>query len=45
MEVTPVDARSCVDIRADDAPDAINAADLAAGMSSSLDNLPAYVER
>ena len=41
----PVDARSRVDIRADDVPDGINAADHAAGLSSSLDNLAAYVER
>jgi hypothetical protein len=40
-----VDARSCVDIRADDVPDGINAADRAAGLSSSLDNLAASVER
>jgi len=32
----PVDARSRVDIRADDVPDGINAADHAAGLSSSL---------
>jgi hypothetical protein len=44
-EVTPVDARSRVDLRADDMPDGINAADHAAGLSSSLDNLAAYVER
>ena len=37
----PVDARSRVDIRADDVPDGINAADHAAGLSSSLDNLAA----
>jgi hypothetical protein len=41
----PVDARSRVDIRADDAPDGINAADHAVGLSSSLDNLAASVER
>ena len=41
----PVDARSRVDIRADDVPDGINAADHAAGLSSSLDNLAASVER
>jgi hypothetical protein len=34
-----------VDIRADDVPDGINAADHAAGLSSSLDNLAASVER
>jgi len=44
-EVTPVDARSRVDIGADDVPDGINAAAHAAGLSSSLDNLAAYVER
>ena len=44
-EVTPVDAVSRVDIRADDVPAGINAADHAAGLSSSLDNLAAYVER
>jgi hypothetical protein len=38
----PVDARSRVDIRADDVPDGINAADHAAGLSSSLDNLAAF---
>jgi hypothetical protein len=31
--------------RADDVPDGINAADHAAGLSSSLDNLAASVER
>jgi hypothetical protein len=41
----PVDARSRVDIRADDVPDGINAADHAAGLPSSLDNLAASVER
>ena len=41
----PVDARSRVDIRADDVPDGINAADHAAGLSSWLDNLAASVER
>jgi uncharacterized protein YndB with AHSA1/START domain len=41
----PVDARSRVDIRADDLPDGINAADHAAGLSSSLDNPAASVER
>ncbi len=41
----PVDARSRVDIRADDVPDEINAADHAAGSSSSLDNLAASIER
>jgi hypothetical protein len=41
----PVDARSRVDIRADDVSDGINAADHAAGLSSSLDNLAASIER
>jgi uncharacterized protein YndB with AHSA1/START domain len=44
-EVTAVDAGSRVDIRAEDVPDGINAADHATGMSSSLDNLAAYLER
>ena len=44
-EVTAVDAGSRVDIRAEDVPDGIDAADHAAGMSSSLENLAAYVER
>jgi hypothetical protein len=44
-EVAPVDARSRVDIRADDLPDGIDAADHAAGLSSSLDKLAASVER
>ncbi len=44
-EVTAVDAGSRVDIRAEDVPDGITAADHAAGLSSSLDNLAAYVER
>jgi hypothetical protein len=44
-EVTPVDARSRVDIRVDDVPAGINAADHAAGLSSSPDNLAACVER
>jgi hypothetical protein len=44
-EVTPVDARSRVDIRANDVPDGVNAADHTAGLSSSLDNLAASVER
>jgi len=41
----PVDARSRVDIKADDVRDGINAEDHAAGLSSSLDNLAASVER
>jgi hypothetical protein len=44
-EVTPVDARPRVDIRADDVPDGVNAADHVAGLSCSLDNLAADVER
>jgi hypothetical protein len=44
-EVTPVDARSRVDIRTDDVPDGVNSADHAAGRLSSLDNLAADVER
>ena len=40
-----VDARSRVDIRADDVPEGINAADHPAGLSSSLDNLAASAER
>ena len=43
-EVTP-STPDHVDIRADDVPDGINAADHAAGLSSSLDNLAASVER
>jgi len=43
--LTDSDARSRVGIRADDEPDGINAADHAAGLSSSLDNLAASVER
>ena len=43
--IDAIDARSRVDIRADDVPDGINAADHAAGLSSSLDNLAASVER
>jgi hypothetical protein len=41
----PVDIRSRVDIKADDVLDGINAADHAAGLSSSLYNLAASVER
>jgi hypothetical protein len=43
----PVDARSRVDNRPDDVPDGINAADHAAGLSSSLDisPLPSNAER
>jgi uncharacterized protein YndB with AHSA1/START domain len=42
-EVTPVDAGSRVDITAVDVPKGIDAADHAAGLSSSLDNLAAYL--
>jgi hypothetical protein len=45
MKGHPVDPRSRVDIRADEVPDGINAAEHAAGLSSSLDNLAASVER
>ena len=41
----PVDVRSRVDIRADDVADGLKAADHAVGLSSSLDNLAASVER
>ena len=41
----PVDAQTRVEIWADDLPDAIKAADRAAGLSSSPDNLAASVER
>src|ERR671931_2285437 len=43
----PVDARSRVDIRADDVPDGINAADHAAGLSSrwTISPLPLNAER
>ena len=40
-----VDARSRVDIRADDVPDGINAADHATGLSSWPDTLAASIER
>ena len=43
-EVTALDAGSRVDITAEDVPDGISAADHAAGLSSSLDNLAVYVE-
>ena len=43
-EVTPVEEGTRVDIRADDVPDGISAADHAAGLSSSLANLAAYLE-
>jgi uncharacterized protein YndB with AHSA1/START domain len=43
--VTAVDAGTRVDIRADDVPDGISAADHAAGLSSSLTNLAAHLEQ
>lgn len=44
-EVTAVDGGTRVDIRADDVPDRISAADHAAGLASSLRNLAAHLER
>jgi uncharacterized protein YndB with AHSA1/START domain len=44
-EVTAVDAGTRVDIIAEDVPDGISAADHAAGFSSSLAKLAAYLER
>lgn len=44
-EVTAVDAGTRVEIRADDVPDGIAAADHAAGLASSLANLAGYLER
>jgi uncharacterized protein YndB with AHSA1/START domain len=43
-EITPVGAGTRVDIRADDVPDSISAEDHAAGLSSSLAKLAAYLE-
>jgi uncharacterized protein YndB with AHSA1/START domain len=43
--VTAVSAGTRVDIVADDVPDGISAEDHAAGLSSSLANLAAYVDR
>jgi hypothetical protein len=43
-EFTAVDAGTRVDIRADDVPDGIPAEDHAAGLSSSLAKLTAYLE-
>lgn len=43
-ELTPLDAGTRVDIRADDVPAGISAEDHAAGLGSSLRNLAAYVE-
>jgi uncharacterized protein YndB with AHSA1/START domain len=44
-KVTAADAGTRVDIVAEDVPDGISAEDHAAGLSSSLANLAAYVER
>lgn len=44
-EVTAVDDGSRVEFRADEVPDGISAEDHAAGLTSSLANLAAYVER
>jgi len=44
-EVSAVDGGTRVDIRADDVPAGISAADHAAGLASSLANLATYVER
>jgi uncharacterized protein YndB with AHSA1/START domain len=44
-EFTAVDAGTRVDVRADDVPDGISAEDHAAGLSSSLAKLAAYLER
>jgi uncharacterized protein YndB with AHSA1/START domain len=44
-EVTAVDAGTRVDIRADDVPDGISAADHAVGLASSLTNLAAHLEQ
>lgn len=43
-EVTAVDGGTRVDIRAEDVPAGISAADHAAGLASSLANLATYVE-
>ncbi|MGH1565367.1 SRPBCC family protein [Mumia sp. DW29H23] len=43
--VTPDDAGTRVDLRADDVPPGISAEDHAEGLTSSLANLAAYVER
>ncbi len=43
--ITPLDIGSRVEIKADDVPDGITAADHAAGLSSSLEKLAAYLER
>ena len=44
-EVTAVEGGSRVEFRADDVPDGISAEDHAAGLTSSLANLAAYMER
>jgi uncharacterized protein YndB with AHSA1/START domain len=44
-EVAAVESGTRVDIRADDVPVGISAADHAAGLASSLANLSAYLER
>lgn len=44
-EVTSVDAGTRVDIRADNVPDGISADDHAAGLTSSLAKLAAYMEQ
>jgi uncharacterized protein YndB with AHSA1/START domain len=44
-EVTAVDGGTRVDIRADDVPDGISAEDHAAGLTSSLTKLAAYLEQ
>jgi uncharacterized protein YndB with AHSA1/START domain len=44
-ELTAVDAKTRVDIRADDVPAGISAEDHAAGLASSLANLARYLER
>lgn len=44
-EVAAVHAGTRVDIRADDVPDGISAADHAAGLASSLGNLAAHLEQ
>ena len=44
-EVAAVESGTRVEIRADDVPDGISAEDHAAGLTSSLANLAAYLER
>jgi uncharacterized protein YndB with AHSA1/START domain len=44
-ELTPVDAGTRVDIRAEDVPSGISAEDHAAGLNSSLANLGTYLEQ